>query len=744
MVRCSGLTAHIGGELAIAWEQYRDIARQRDREAERSQIRLDIQGLRMVAVLMVFACHLWRWPPGGFVGVDVFFVISGFLITGNLLRKAEATGTVAFRTFYWNRVRRIVPAATVILLLICLASFLVFQPFRARDIGIDALSAFVFMSNWRFAVEGTDYFAAAAQTVSPVQHYWSLSIEEQFYFVWPALIFVISAAILRRRWPQRYGTQLAAGVFGVVVSASFGWALHTTADNATWAYFDTFARVWELGVGALLAIGVGVLARIPRTIKPVLSWLGLGLITASLFLIAEGSLGFPAPWAALPVTGAALVIAAGVGGEPSYQQFLRNPISTYIGDISYSLYLVHWPVIVLLAAVMNAGPAFDICVLALAFAAAIAAYHFVENPLRRTDRATLTSRIAQFRRREFTIGRTTKLAGLASGTLLVVALAAVAAQPPTPHTNVAVPALGPANAVDHEAGPTASEEAGPPLGPLATALQSEIRDALKATDWPDLVPSMEAVITGPRAAPEVEDCGSPEVIPGDDCTWGSPDAPTKIVLVGDSVALAYATPLRLIALNSNGQIQVHSETLAGCEFADDLIDNPDAGVMDACPARKQRAIDVINATRPSVVVVSNSYGEKRIDQRVVDTPDWVGSVQRILAKITTPTKIVMLAAPPADVNIAECFAHRGVTPADCISKVTGLWNTMADAGQQTATATGGVWMDSRTWFCNDQLCPAFVGVTPTKRDTPHMAPAYGEKIAPVIAESFREAGILPS
>jgi peptidoglycan/LPS O-acetylase OafA/YrhL len=143
-------------------ERYGKFSRRRRRRAAREGQRLDIQGLRMVAILAVFANHLWGWPHGGFVGVDVFFVISGFLITGNLMRDAEKRGTVSFRHFYWNRVRRIVPAATVVLLFTYVASVLVFLPFRSNQIGLDALFALLFAANWRFAIQGTDYFQADA------------------------------------------------------------------------------------------------------------------------------------------------------------------------------------------------------------------------------------------------------------------------------------------------------------------------------------------------------------------------------------------------------------------------------------------------------------------------------------------------------------------------------------------------------------------------------------------------------
>jgi peptidoglycan/LPS O-acetylase OafA/YrhL len=412
-------------------DRYGKYSRRRYRRAARNHQRLDIQGLRMVAVLTVFANHLWGWPTGGFVGVDVFFVISGFLITGNLLRGAEKTGNVSFRSFYWNRVRRIVPAATVVLILTYLVAVLLFLPFRSNQVGIDALWAFFFFANWHFAAEGTDYFAAAASTVSPVQHYWSLSIEEQFYFVWPALIFIIGVLVVRKAWSHDRRMKVAGAVMAVICAASLGWAIYETQIAPTTAYFSTFSRVWELGVGALLATSVRLLVRIPTKLKPILSWAGLALIAASLILLHEGSVGFPAPWAILPVLGAALVLAAGVGAEPQPQGFLRNPISCYIGDISYSLYLVHWPVIVFLGALMDPGWQFSVTALALGFALAVVSYHFVENPLRKVDWTKLRDSLRDIRKRRYQPQRSSGLAALGAAALVLVALVSYVQRPIT-------------------------------------------------------------------------------------------------------------------------------------------------------------------------------------------------------------------------------------------------------------------------------------------------------------------------
>jgi len=689
----------------------------------------------MVAVLTVFANHLWAWPRGGFIGVDVFFVISGFLITGNLLRTAETTGNVSFRGFYWNRIRRIVPAATVVLILTYAASLLVFLPFRSHQIGVDALFAFVFLSNWWFAIQGTDYFASG-NAVSPIQHYWSLSIEEQFYFVWPALIFIISVIVIRRGWTHAHRMQLAGGVMGVIVAASLGWALFETTTFAAWAYFSSLTRAWELGVGALLATAIGVLARIPTVLKPLLSWTGLGLIAASLFLIHDGAVGFPAPWALLPVTGAALVIAAGVGGEPKYQAILRHPVSTYIGDFSYSLYLVHWPVIVILGALIDPSLYFDAMVVALAFGLAIASYHFVENPLRRADGNKFREAIRDIRTRRYQPKRSSHYAAVGSLTLLILALLAYGMSPdvfqretPPPTTAVA-----------------AADDLSPPepqRGPLESALHDEIVAALKATEWPPLDPSMESVIEA-DGMPSIDRCADTEPRRPEECTWGAPSAPIRVVLVGDSLAVKYAGPLRELALNSGDRMQLHLEAMAGCQFSNDWIYNEDKSITDACPARKQHTVDYINATKPDIVIISDSYGVKnRVGSDQAMTPgEWGDALRLIVDQFRSSTKkVVFLSPPPADKNVSECYGSRSSVPADCISKVDTQWLSIARAERNVAESIGGVWIDSRPWFCNEGLCPAFVGSTPTKHDRAHMSLAYAERIYPVIGESFAAAGV---
>ncbi len=322
-------------------------------------------------------------------------------------------------------------------------------------------------------------------------------------------------------------------------------------------------------------------------------------------------------------------------------------------------------------------------------------------------------------------------------TLIVAALAAYALRPhgPGPAATQSIP---PSDKIDApEAGPEQ-----PKLGPLAEALQAEIKAALQVHQWPPLVPTMNDVMNGPEAAPDVQRCGLPPPPAAAECTWGSETAPIRGVLVGDSMALDYAGPLREIALNSDGRFQIHVEAMPGCAFIDDLLHNDDQALMDTCPGRRQHAVDYIAQTQPTVVFIAHSYGRKFRPALPEMTPaDWTGSLRRLVDTLGQ-RKVVLLAAPPMGYELQDCYGKRGSVPSDCVTGVGGRWNRLAYAERDLAAAATWTWIDSRPWFCAGRYCPAFVGTTPTRRDEEHMSPAYGSRLSPVIAESLHQAGVL--
>ncbi|QRY40517.1 acyltransferase [Microbacterium hominis] len=344
-------------------------------------LRRDIQGLRALAVLAVIGAHAAGWPRGGFAGVDVFFVISGFLITGMLLREQRETGRIRLARFYGRRARRLLPAALVTVGAVIGAAFALFARARAEQVLWDGVSALLLVSNWRFTQQGTDYFHAG-DAVSPLQNFWSLSVEEQFYLVWPGLLIV---SLLFVPAVARRGRAVAAVVAAwavVVIAASFGWALLQGASAPTAAYFSTATRAWEFALGALLAAGVPVLRRIPAAAAALLAWIGVAGVVASLLLIDPASVGFPGPWAAAPTAATALALAGGVAASPRALFPWTNPLAVVVGNASYSLYLWHFPVVVFAAALLPASPWSLPLTLAIVAVVGFASYAIVEQPLR--------------------------------------------------------------------------------------------------------------------------------------------------------------------------------------------------------------------------------------------------------------------------------------------------------------------------------------------------------------------------
>jgi peptidoglycan/LPS O-acetylase OafA/YrhL len=342
--------------------------------------RPDVQGLRAVAVALVVLFHA-HVPglTGGYVGVDVFFVISGFVITGVLLRENASTGSTSLLRFYGRRARRIIPAATLVIIASVIVSYALLGSLGGNQTANDGRWASVFLVNFHFASAGTNYLASQLPP-SVLQNYWSLAVEEQFYLVYP-LIFLITAG-LSWRLPlrARLGIVLAVAVVG-----SFIASVIETSQNPTAAYFLPYPRVWELALGGLVAVCTVSLRRLPETMAAALSWLGLGSIILSAFVLTSAT---PYPgWAvALPVVGAALVLTGGAA-EPTYgvELLLRQGPFQWVGLISYSLYLWHWPVLTIAAERngsdnLSAGGTF-LCVL-ISLGLASLTYFLVENPIR--------------------------------------------------------------------------------------------------------------------------------------------------------------------------------------------------------------------------------------------------------------------------------------------------------------------------------------------------------------------------
>jgi len=354
--------------------------------------RRDIQGLRAIAVIMVVAFHAGLPVPGGFVGVDVFFVISGFVITAMLHREWSKTGQIKFGTFYLKRFKRLAPALALMVGVTLMISTVIFSPFGhqtyAAATGIGAL---LMSANFVIAKTTGGYFGPTAEN-NPLLNTWSLSVEEQFYLVFPALI-ALGWYLAKWRGFLKYSPALIVG--GVAI-ASF--ALTMAGVNGArfplsdWilGFYSPFTRVWEFAVGALLALALAKRATEVSTksnnpgkthLMTFAALAGIGMLTASLWLITETTV-FPGPWTLLPVTGTLLLLLAGTRHNSVSQALGTNPM-VKVGDWSYSIYLWHWPFIVFAIYLWPFNPYSAVLAALISLAPALASYRWVEQPLRR-------------------------------------------------------------------------------------------------------------------------------------------------------------------------------------------------------------------------------------------------------------------------------------------------------------------------------------------------------------------------
>jgi len=344
------------------------------------QKRLDIQALRAVAVLGVVAYHLFPdLLPGGFVGVDVFFVISGFLITSHLV-SAPPQRPRDFARFWSRRALRLLPPVGVVILA-TVAGIALWVPLpQWKGLAREAITSMFYVQNWQLIGEATNYLDAQ-RAVSPFQHFWSLSVEEQYYLMWPLLVGVLT--FLAHRLHRSHRFVLGLG-FGVFVVASFAWGVAQTSGQSAEAYFSTWTRMWELGIGSVLAAAFPALSKhLPPLGRLALLWLGVAGIAAAYALIDQKT-PFPGYAAALPTLATAAVILAADPPIANPRWLSHSSPVQLVGNCSYALYLWHWPLIVLAPYALSRQLRWEekLAVLALAVLLAWASTNLLEAPVR--------------------------------------------------------------------------------------------------------------------------------------------------------------------------------------------------------------------------------------------------------------------------------------------------------------------------------------------------------------------------
>jgi peptidoglycan/LPS O-acetylase OafA/YrhL len=689
-----------------------------------SNFSAEIQALRALAVTLVVLFHLWpNRLTGGFVGVDIFFVISGFLISGHLLREATRPGGISLGAFWARRVRRLLPAAMLVLAASLVATVL-FLPLRlweetAREIGASALG----IQNWVLANNSVDYFGADNQP-SVVQHFWSLSLEEQFYVVWPVMLLAVFM-LMRRR--STAATQRTVGaVMASVFALSLAWSVVESTNHPTAAYFSTFTHAWELAGGALLALISPWLARSGwaalHRVRAITTILGLFAIIAAAVLFS-GHSAFPGWIAILPVVGTLAVIAAG-HSESRIQRVLMlesRPVQL-VGDGSYSTYLWHWPLIVVLPFVLDSplGTVAKIFVLIGSMALGWLSKRFVEDPARRSR--PLNHRL------------------WATYAVAVVAVIAVGVGSLTLEST----AVAKGTIAQREAKDTIRKALGDGnscFGAAAMALQANCPDSHRvnpsfdtdfaAADWGSL-----AGVTKDGNLPPSVACTdfSGNGSRFEDCKIGVDPKARTVAIVGDSHGLALLEPLVQIARRQGWNVRVLLHN--SCTPSEPMpYKNPAARAE--CNSWRSLVAPRIANDRSIVSVVATGF------TRADPSSDYAGTKSTLEAGYSklwstwaqTGKRVYVIYDVPitSGQSVPDCVAVARETMDPCtVPRATGLSYDPLPGSVRGAHSEAVTGIDLSSQFCDGTTCHAVIGGLIAYRDSHHLSSTFALTLIPAL------------
>lgn len=682
----------------------RPTQRGRTTSAAKRDFRADIQGMRAIAVLLVMLYHagvpLFR---GGYVGVDVFFVISGFLITSHLASALRRDGRIRFADFYARRIRRILPASFAVVV-VTAVSIAIWYPIVSAPRALqDAVATLLYAPNFWFAWKETDYLAD--HEPSAFQHYWSLGIEEQFYLLWPLVLFVLFV-LLRRKM------SLLAIVVACLALGSFAWGVMLTPRDPSAAFFMLHTRAWELMIGGLVAFAAPLAGVIPQLVRAVLGWIGLAAVIGSAIAFDE-YVAFPGWAAAVPVVGAALIIAGGIGtprGGPGALLSVRP--AQHLGTLSYSLYLVHWPLLIVpQAAVGYIDPLPQWATLTLglpvAYLAALLLHHLVEEPLRAPR--MLTQRPP----------RVTLWAALGMTVVLVSAgftAVAWAEQREIP-TGGVVAAAGALRGI-------------PPEG--TDFIPANLRPALDAAA---------------EDVPVIYDDGCQlDTVREDvqECRYGAEDPQVRIALFGDSHSAQWFPSLEgLLAERPELAVDVFTKSSCPAIRITTLVKGTP---YSSCDRWRESVLQTLTADPPDLVIMSSYSGYELVGVDAADrATSWATATESTVGALTAAGSRVLsiVDTPRFPASPVTCVTERPTAVLRCAGEREHALDAELSAVEAKAvTSAGGDVLDLTNRLCDAERCPVIIDDILVYRDVNHLTATMVLSLAPQIEEAVRE--LLPA
>ncbi|MFE0463007.1 acyltransferase family protein [Kitasatospora sp. NPDC058965] len=697
--------------------------------------RPDIEGLRAVALLAVLAFHAGiPHLAGGFVGVDVFFVISGYLITGQLLREATATGRIRLAEFYSRRARRLLPSAAVVLTAVALAGAWLAAPLRRTDLEYDVLASALSLANWRFVAQQTDYLAAGRDP-SPLLHFWSLAVEEQFYLVWAPLLALLVWLAHRRFRASALTLTVAAS------AATFALSLRWTHGSVSLAYLGSPSRVWQFGVGAVLALLPWHRLPAPRALRALVGWAGAAAVAWSVVVFTART---PYPgWAALlPTLGSAAVILAGIGGRgeasdapvpassaavpghvptstavpapaavsvPGPGRLLALPAPRALGRLSYTLYLWHWPVLVMTEARLGPlGWPAKAALTALAALPALATMRWVERPLR-SNRV-----VTELPRRGLSLGL--------SAVIFPVVLALVVG-------TGTLRLLGPGAPVNLAGLPPGAPEGTSLLMPAALPRQS-------AALVPD--PAQARKDFPPDGACEVP----PTATSSGPCLFGDTAATDRIVLLGDSHAGQWFSAALAIAAERHWGLE--ELVKQGCPLPQLTVVNPQLGrEYHECDSWRANTLQrLAGEARPKLIMVAalNRY----TDDRDLLARAWEQTLAP-LRELGVPI-VYLTDTPIPGSDVPACVSGHPVDTSPCdFPRAKAFWPDPLAEAVAAGREPGVHAVEVNSVLCpqTGSSCPASLEKILLYRDDAHLTNVAAVVLTPRLERLLVQAGLVP-
>ena len=658
----------------------------KDLRVPEKRYRPEIEGVRTVATLLVAIYHIWLGRVSG--GIDVFFVLSGFLITTSLLSRVERTGSVGFSNFIIGLAKRLFPQALFVSLVTGIAAIFIIPKVQWESLVSHMLASTFYFENWRLAFDSVDYLARDNAT-SPLQHFWSLSVQGQFYIVWP-LVIILAFTLARFIFKTPIRKTLLT-VLIILFTASLSYSIYKTNTNQPWAYFDTFARVWEFSIGGMFALLLPYL-RMNKYISTVTGWLGI-LVICLTGIVLPVSTVFPGYLAIVPIAGALLVLVSSENSTAiGIDKFLSWKPFVFLGGLTYGFYLWHWPLLIFYQTAFETTKVSILhgaLILLVSLVLSYISTHLIEKPIRTLD--IKKNRV--------------KLIGSLS-TLLVLMLAMT---------------VGYAQYVNAE-----KERAVMPVSAEEYPGARLFYENVKPKEGVELIPSLLVLKEDIPTFYSMPECLAKDLVEVRVCHFGATENPDyTVAVVGGSHSGHWMPALEILAEEMNFQIDLYSHD--GCRFTDE---DPEGHLTANCVEWNANLIEVLKENPPDLVFAPSTLNKRDyVPQGFVNQWKALDGYTYIFGIRDNPR---MNEKTPECLERVDDISECSVPRDEALSEVL-PWENTPDIPDNVYFA------DLSDYFCTEDTCSAVIGNIIVYRDDNHISTEYMKTLAPVLKIPLQEA-----